>query len=96
MKNNKHKLEQFEQLLEHCQVDAKYLESINKKLPDVINRLKELELYYKNDYMDDLDNESEHDRTYGILDQDSIWNLLVSQQSEKIKIIKSLINSIEN
>ncbi|MDO5509335.1 MAG: DUF4298 domain-containing protein [Weeksellaceae bacterium] len=88
-------LKETEKLLLSCEMDLKTLKDIHQQLIIIEERRKLLENYYTHQYMEDYeknhDPESSHSR---VLDQDSIWNVLSDQYTEKIQILKSIIQTI--
>ncbi len=87
------RLKKTEQLLKQCEQDAQRLEAIQKEIKAIENRRKKLESYYESQYMTDIDLALEMQK-FGILDEDSIWNVLTSQYQSKIQLLKSIIKSI--
>lgn len=86
------RLEETEKLLIQCEKEAKELREIHKRIKEIEKNLKKLGDYYDNQYLKDF--EQFPDEKYGILDEDSIWNVLTEQYQEKIAISKTIINSI--
>ena len=88
------KLQQTEKLLEQCEQDLKHLREISKKIKLIEENQEDLIKYYETEYTKDIENpQLKHDK-YGILDQDSIWNVLDDLRYEKIQLIKMLAKSI--
>lgn len=82
-----------EKFLEQGEQDLHTLRELHKTLERIEANRSKLDAYYRNQYREDYDNASP-DKHYRVLDQDSIWNVLTDQYNEKIKILKSIINSI--
>ncbi len=87
------RLEKTEALLKQCQQDVQRLEKIQKEIKTIEKRRKQLDNYYENRYLKDIDLPKKF-QNYGILDEDSIWNVLTDQYGIKIKLLKILIKSI--
>lgn len=88
------RLQEKEKLFIQCEKDLKRIQNIHKEIKRIESNRKELENYYQNQYIKDyevLENRTKH---YKILNQDSIWNVLDEQYQEKIKIVKTIIQSI--
>jgi hypothetical protein len=88
------KLEEMEKLLTECEEDLKKLKAFSKEFKVIEKHRKELENYYKNQYMEDYQKHSNTKEKLRILDQDSIWNVLSDQYYEKIELLKSIIKTI--
>ncbi len=87
------RLEKTEKLLKQCQQDVQRLETIQKEIKTIEKRRKQLDSYYENQYLKDIELPKKF-QNYGILDEDSIWNVLTDQYGIKIKLLKTLIKSI--
>lgn len=88
------RLQNIEELLDECEKDLEVLHEIQEQLVSVEANRKLLDDYYRTQYMEDYDEAEKLSRSYRILDQDSIWNVLQSQYQEKIKLIKIITKSI--
>ena len=93
--NREERLDFIENKLHQCESDLQRLEQMNSDLTNIINNSKELSEYYAKEYMDDYVNSDKFKNPYDALNQDSIWNVLSEQHAEKIRLIKTIINSIE-
>ncbi len=88
------RLAEIEKLLFQCEEDVKRLAQIHKEIAKIEENRKKIAQYYDSQYMQDFDNQDNFDRDYAMLDEDSIWNVLTSLHSEKIALIKTLVNAI--
>lgn len=88
------RLQEKEKLLIQCEKDLKRMRDIHKEIKKIESNRKELGIYYSSQYVKDYEAPENRDENYRILDQDSIWNVLDEQYQEKIKIIKTIIQSI--
>lgn len=88
------RLKETEALLTQCEKDLKRLRKIQKEFKAIEVNRKQLDNYYQNHYMADYEKLADTHSGYRILNQDSIWNVLSEQYAEKIKLIKSIIQTI--
>ncbi len=88
------RLKEIEALLIQCEEDLKKIRKFQKEFKEIEANRKQLDEYYKNQYMADYENHSNEETTYRILNQDSIWNVLSDQYQEKINLLKSVVKSI--
>lgn len=88
------RIEETEKLLVQCEKDFKKLKQIHKELKRIELNRKKLNAYYDNDYMQDYEKFANSGSNFKVLNQDSVWNVLSDQYYEKIKISKTIINSI--
>ncbi len=88
------RLKETEALLAQCETDLKKLKKLQKEFKAIEANRKKLDNYYKNQYMADYNEFADSNVSYRILDQDSVWNVLNDQYYEKIKFIKSIIQTI--
>ncbi len=88
------RLEEVEKLLFQCEEDLKRLEQIHKEIAQIEENRKKIAQYYDSQYMQDFDEQENFDRNYAMLDEDSIWNVLTGLHSEKVALIKTLVNTI--
>ncbi|MDG6882420.1 Uncharacterised protein [Phocoenobacter uteri] len=88
------RLAEIEKLLFQCEEDVKRLEQIHKEITQIEENRQKIAQYYDSQYMQDFDNQDNFARDYAMLDEDSIWNVLTSLHSEKIALIKTLVNAI--
>lgn len=87
-------LEKIEQLLVECEKDLKQLKAFRKEFRAMERRLKELEDYYTNQYLEDYEKHSETRTDLRILDQDSIWNVLSGEYSERVALLKQIVKNM--
>lgn len=88
------RIDKMEELLIQCEDDFKQLKKIYKKIKMIEKNRKKLNAYYRNEYIKDYEAFANAKSNYKVLNQDSIWNVLSDQYNEKIKILKTVINSI--
>lgn len=90
------KLDETETLLVQCEKDLLELIRMHQSIKAIEVRRKELDDYYRSQYIHDIDDHANHnhDKPYRILDEDSIWDVLTEQYNEKINLLKTLIQSI--
>lgn len=88
------RINKMEELLIQCEDDFKQLKKIHKKIKKIEKNRKELNAYYRNEYIKDYEEFANAKSNYKVLNQDSVWNVLSDQYNEKIKILKTIINSI--
>lgn len=88
------RIEEKEKLLIQCEKDLIKLKQIHTELKKIEVNRKKLNAYYENDYMQDYEEFANKDSNFNVLNQDSIWNVPNDQYYEKIKISKTIINSI--
>ena len=94
--NREERLIYIEKKLHECEADLQRLQQINSDLKKMIENTEELSAYYADEYMDDYENADRFKNHYEALNQDSIWNVISDQHAEKIRLLKTLINSIES
>ncbi len=88
------RLNKIEKLLLTCEEDSKRLEKIIKEIKKIEKKRKRLEDYYNKSYLKDMENKKYAKKSYKILDQDSIWNVLNDDYMNKIKLLKFLVKTI--
>lgn len=87
-------LQEKEKLLIQCEKDLERMQDIHKEIKKIESNRVELQNYYTNQYIKDIEAPQNKKYNYRILDQDSIWNVLDDQYREKINIVKAIIKSI--
>lgn len=93
--NREERLNYIEKKLHQCEAELQHLQQMHFDLQNIINNANELSEYYSKEYMDDYADSDKFKNHYDALNQDSIWNVLSEQHAEKIRLIKTIINSIE-
>ncbi len=88
------KIDKVEKLLIQCEEDLKKLQELHKEFKSIEANRKKLDNYYKDQYLADYDRYANEDAKYRVTDQDSIWNVLSDQYNEKIKLLKTITQSI--
>lgn len=76
--------------------DMEELLSFKKKFEDVSKKIRELEEYYKDNWLQDVDNikNTKNELNYSILGQDAIWNLLSDHYEFNKQMLKVLADEL--
>lgn len=76
--------------------DMEELLSFKKKFEDVSKKIRKLEEYYKDNWLQDVDNikNTKNELNYSILGQDAIWNLLSDHYEFNKQMLKVLADEL--
>ncbi len=88
------RVENAERLLEQSEKDLKRMQEITNELKAIEKNRVALDKYYTEHYMDDYEKYENQCLGYRVLDQDSIWNVLIGQYEEKKILLKDIIKTI--
>ncbi len=84
----KKRIQEAQTLLEQCEKDLERMEEINKELKKIEENRLRLDAYYSKYYMEDYEAYENKPSAPRVLDQDSIWNVLVGESEKKNYYLK--------
>lgn len=87
-------LDKIEALLTQCEEDLLALTKVNSELEKIEINIRQLTKYYQTQYAKDIEEYKDSDTHYRALDEDSIWNVINGQYTEKIRLLKTIVSSI--
>ncbi len=90
----KKRIQEAQILLEQCEKDLKRMEKIHEELKQIEENRLTLETYYSTYYMEDYEAYENKSSAPSVLDQDSIWNVLVGEFEEKKLLLKNVANTL--
>lgn len=91
----KYDIKDIEKLLIENESDLQELIEFQKRLEYMEHNMKVLNDYYAIQYMDDMNrDQSEDNIRYRALDEDSIWNVLADYHKAKIKLLKTIAETL--
>lgn len=84
---------EMEQLLKQLNQHVEYLTEANKRLKQIDADTKKMETYYFSEWLEDYSH-FESKKSYNVLLQDPIYNVLQEIHEEKLKLIKRIVKNL--